>query len=118
MLYLCIYTGLRASFVSAFQDAHSVGTLTLCACTTIATLTMELNTTTRDVMDEVVVQAHDDYSFLAHRSVFVYCVFLGGSLIAWKIKKQLAVSLFEYKGSVVCYSSCYGRGDLGMVVAC
>jgi hypothetical protein len=59
---------------------------------------MELNTTTRDVMDEVVVQAHDDYSFLAHRSIFVYCVFLGGSLIAWKIKKQLAVSLFEYRG--------------------
>ncbi|WVZ72432.1 hypothetical protein U9M48_020896 [Paspalum notatum var. saurae] len=27
-----------------------------------------------------------------HRSLFVYCVFLGGSLIAWKTKKQTAVS--------------------------
>ncbi|WVZ89051.1 hypothetical protein U9M48_035510 [Paspalum notatum var. saurae] len=27
-----------------------------------------------------------------HRSLFAYCVFLGGSLIAWKTKKQIAVS--------------------------
>jgi hypothetical protein len=26
------------------------------------------------------------------RSLFAYCVFLGGSLIAWKTKKQVAVS--------------------------
>jgi histone deacetylase 1/2 len=27
-----------------------------------------------------------------HRSLSAYCVFLGGSLIAWKTKKQIAVS--------------------------
>jgi hypothetical protein len=27
-----------------------------------------------------------------HRSLSVYCVFLGGSLIAWKTKKQVAIS--------------------------
>jgi hypothetical protein len=27
-----------------------------------------------------------------HRFLSVYCVFLGGSLIAWKTKKQVAIS--------------------------
>ncbi|WVZ53012.1 LOW QUALITY PROTEIN: hypothetical protein U9M48_004005, partial [Paspalum notatum var. saurae] len=43
------------------------------------------------------------------RSLLAYCVFLGGSLIAWKTKKRRAVSR---SSRVACYGSCDGRGDL------
>jgi hypothetical protein len=42
------------------------------------------------------LQAYSDATWASdpsdRRSLFAYCVFLGGSLIAWKTKKQTAVS--------------------------
>ena len=42
------------------------------------------------------LQAYSDATWASdpmdHRSLSAYCVFLGGSLIAWKTKKQTAVS--------------------------
>jgi hypothetical protein len=41
------------------------------------------------------LQAYSDATWASdsdHRSLFSYCIFLGGSLIAWKTKKQTAIS--------------------------
>jgi hypothetical protein len=42
------------------------------------------------------LQAYYDATWASYpsnsRSIFAYCVFLGGFLIAWKTKKQVAVS--------------------------
>jgi hypothetical protein len=61
-----------------------------------------------------VIWASDSFD---HQSISAYFDSLGGSLIAWKTKKQTTISHSSTK-TELCYGSYDGRYDLIMLVAC